>query len=241
MGPSTEGLAGASHSMSRCLTLETLGRIRQELPSLIIAVNELSLWLGSRKPQVLPGRCLIAAAWSRLLATMCGEVISSLELRSLPRPARVRVASDVRFVCHTRYKISDSGVASRWSAVSLAELHSRDRFCVELFLFLILRVAALGHTAPVAVPRLSTQLEQFVSATRAENLTAWSVGVTSFSVQSSTETFGICGEHAAFGIDALLAKWRSFGYTPRFIKVRSIPSFEKVARDFRFYPPSHHH
>ena len=57
-----------------------------------------------------------------------------------------------------------------------------NRFIVEtpeMILLLILGVATLGYTVPVAVPRLSTQLELNVSAVRAENLTAWSVGATS--------------------------------------------------------------
>ena len=106
--------------MSRCLVLATLARLRQGLPVHTTAVNEMCLWLGSLEPQVPPGRYLITAAWVRLLETMCGEVTSLVELRSRPRPALVLVAFDVRFVCHILSRISDSGVASRSSAFSLA-------------------------------------------------------------------------------------------------------------------------
>ena len=103
----------------------------------------------------------------------------------------------------------------------------------EMILLLILGVAALGPAAIVAVPRLSTQLELFVSAMRAESLTAWLVGVTSlFNLPLKPSAYVASAQ--VFGIDALLALWRSFGYTPRFIKIRIMRCSAKVARDFTF-------
>ena len=73
-------------------------------------------------------RSTLQAELESSIAVYSGEVTSTAELRSRPRPALVRVPFNVHFVSNTRYNTSDSGDASRLSA-SPAKRHRRERCC----------------------------------------------------------------------------------------------------------------